>query len=29
MSRYAENSFWRELALALGSDSFSPERVLN
>lgn len=27
MSRYAENSFWRELALALGSDSFSPERV--
>ena len=27
MNRYAENSFWRELALALGSDSFSPERV--
>ncbi|MBS4914356.1 MAG: DUF445 family protein [Veillonella sp.] len=27
MNRYAENSFWRELALALGSDSFSPEQV--
>lgn len=27
MNRYAENSFWRELALALGSDSFSPDRV--
>lgn len=27
MERYAENSFWRELALALGSESFSPERV--
>ena len=27
MNRYAGNSFWRELALALGSDSFSPERV--
>ncbi|WP_295787237.1 DUF445 domain-containing protein [uncultured Veillonella sp.] len=27
MNRYSENSFWRELALALGSDSFSPEQV--
>lgn len=27
MNRYAENSFWRELALALGSDSFSPDQV--
>lgn len=27
MSRYAEDSFWRELALALGSESFSPQRI--
>lgn len=27
MSRYAEDSFWRELALALGSETFSPQRI--
>lgn len=27
MNRYAENSFWRELALAFGSDTFSAEQV--